>query len=72
MGQTSAFVDEHLKQYVKKLPSYIKDTRDFFKKLEEFQSDKQIILLSMDVTSLYTNELNSEGLKAVCRKTKHQ
>ena len=63
----SAFVDEHLKPFVKQVPSYVRDTTDFIKKVEGFHSNRDYYLVTMDVTSLYTNIPNHEGITAVYR-----
>ena len=63
----SALVDEHLKEYVKELPSYVRDTSDFIQKVETFQHDSDYFLVTLDVTSLYTNIPNHEGITAVRR-----
>jgi len=71
--QISAFVDEHIKGYVKTLDSYVKDTTDFIRKLEKFSEenkesiDNEILLVTMDVTSLYTNIPNHEGIVSVIK-----
>ncbi len=52
---------------MKIFPSYVKDTTDFIKKIENFHSDNEIILLSMDVSGLYSNIPNQEGKEAVYR-----
>ncbi len=36
----SAFMDDHIKGFVKELPSYVKDTTDFIRKLEIFSKEK--------------------------------
>ena len=63
----SAFVDEHLKPFVKQVPSYVRDTTDFINKVENFHSYTDFYLVTMDVTSLYTNIPNHEGMTAVYR-----
>ncbi len=69
----SAFVDDHIKGFLKTLPSYIKDTTDFNRKLELFsnvrrtQADNELILVIMDVTSLYTNIPNHEGIVSIIK-----
>jgi hypothetical protein len=69
----SAFVDDHIKGYVKRLPSYVKDTTDFIRKLEFFSTQErnnqpnELILVTMDVTSLYTNIPNHEGIVSVIK-----
>ncbi len=65
--QISAFVDEHIKPYVSTFPSYVKDTTDFIAKLRSLKTTKKIFLVTMDVTSLYTNIPNQEGKTAVHR-----
>ena len=61
----SAFVDEHIKQLVPHIKSYVQDTPDFIKKIENFKLNGDYFLVTMDVTSLYTNIPNHEGWVAV-------
>ena len=61
----SAFVDEHIKQFVPHIKSYVRDTPDFIKKIENFKLNGDYFLVTMYVTSLYTNIPNHEGLVAV-------
>ena len=56
-------MDEKLRPIVSKLNSYIKDTSDFLRKIKEIPKDA--ILVTMDVTGLYTNIDNTEGLEAM-------
>ena len=63
----SAFVDEHIKILVPKIKSYVRDTPDFIRNIEEFRQTGHYFLVTMDVTSLYTNIPNHEGLVAVAR-----
>ena len=59
----SEFVDLHLQSHVKTLLSHLQDTTYFLKKQEAlgpFRSDA--LLVSMDVTSLYTNIPHSGGI----------
>ncbi len=73
LQKIAAFVDDHIKGFVKTLPSYIKDTTDFIRKLELFsnvsrtQPDNELILVTMDVTSLYTNIPNHEGIVSIIK-----
>ena len=46
--------------------SYLKDTTDFLNFIEKTKLPKSRILLSMDVTSLYTNIAQEEGITTVC------
>ena len=47
--------------------AYLKDTPDFLNFIEKTKVAKDTILVSMDVTSLYTNIPQVEGIKIVCR-----
>ena len=49
------------------LISYIKDTTDFINFLDKTKVPQNTILVSMDVTSLYTNIPQEEGIDTVCR-----
>ena len=49
------FLDYFLKPIVKKQNTYIKDTRDFINKIERLIVPKSALLVTYDVTSLYTN-----------------
>ena len=64
----SQFVDSHLNPLVPKLPSYIKDTTHFLKKLDDLKElPPGSLLVTLDVSSLYTNIPHNEGIEA-CRK----
>ena len=61
----SEFVDLHLQSHVQTLPSYLQDTTDFLKKQEALGPiPSHALLVSMDITSLYTNIPHSDGIKA--------
>ena len=61
------FVDFHLKPLVQTTPSFIKDTTHFLNKLEQLgQLADNAILVTLDVSSLYTNIPHNEGIPA-CR-----
>ena len=62
----SKYVDHHLQEHVSKLPSYVKDTTDFINKIKDLTVPDNAILATMDVSSLYTNIPNDEGIEAVC------
>ena len=69
----SAFVDEHIKIMVPLIPSYVRDTPDFIKKIKNFSHTGNYYLVTMDVTSLHTNIPNMEGLVSIARSLiKHQ
>ena len=62
----SEFVDSFLKPLVCRIPSFIKDTKDFLHKLDEVkhQIPDSAILVTFDVSSLYTNIPHHEGMSA--------
>ena len=62
----SAFVDIFLRPHLPKIKSYLKDTTHLLQTLKELPLLKaNAILCTLDVSSLYTNIPNKEGLKAV-------
>ena len=62
----SSFVDSLLQPIAKLQNSYLKDTTDFINFLESTEVPENTILVSMDVTSLYTNIPQEEGITTVC------
>ena len=61
----SEFVDSFLKVRAQKCNSYIKDTNDFLTKIRDLKDfSPKSILVTMDVSSLYTNIDQSEGAEA--------
>ena len=67
-GQTeklSCFVDKILQPIAQQQKS-LKDKTDFINFIEKTKLPKGIILVSMDVTSLYTNIPQEEGINLVC------
>ena len=70
-SKISEYVDYHLQPLVQEIPSYIKGTSDFLRKLEPITKvPENSYLATLDVKSLYTSIPNSEGIKAV--KTSHE
>lgn len=68
----SEFIDFHLRPHVETLPSYIKDTTDYLRKMESMNPlPPDTILVSMDVTSLYTNIPHDDGITA-CKEVWEQ
>ena len=64
-SRLSEFVDTFLKYQAKRCKSYLKDTKDFLLKLSRFKTlPENAILVTMDVTSLYTNIDHDEGADA--------
>ena len=63
----SAFIDSVLKPHMESLPSYTKDTYDFINKIRQLpQLPKNSYLVTLDVSSLYSNIPHKEGIDA-CR-----
>ena len=63
----SCFVDRLLvKPIAQKQKSYLKDTTDFITVIERTKLPNNTILVSMDVTSLYTNIVVKEGMTKYC------
>jgi hypothetical protein len=63
----SNFVDFHLKPLMKKNSSFIKDTTDFINKIKSFKCEEGSILVSADVSGLYT-VINHEEGAAACKE----
>ena len=62
----SAFVDSLLQPIMKEQQSYIKDTTQFINFIEGTRIPQNAVLVSMDVTSLYTNIPQAEGITTIC------
>ena len=65
----SAFVDHHLKQEVKKLPSFIEDTPHLLRDIMESNSKGRLppnaFPVSMDIVALYPSIPWKEGIEAL-------
>lgn len=61
----SHYLDLYLQEYVRKLPSYVKDSDKVIRSLDIFTSMGKTGLLTLDVTSLYTNNNHELGIKAI-------
>ena len=69
----SAFADIFLKPMVQKSDSYVKDTSDFIRKVEGLESlTPTCIIGTLDVTSLYTNIPNDEGINCIYEMLKEE
>ena len=62
-----SFVDSLLQPIMKEQQSYLEDTTHFINIVEETIVPKNTILVSMDVTSLYTNIPQEEGIITICK-----
>ena len=68
----SEFVDLQLQPHVQNLPSYLKDTTDFLRKQNaQAPFPPDTLLVSMDVTSLYTNIPHQDGIQA-CEEVREE
>ena len=65
----SHFVDHHAKSLVNKIPSYLQDTPDFLRSIQEINKGEplpsQATLVTIDVSALYTNIPKTEGLQSM-------
>ena len=59
-------MDKLLQPIAKEQESYLKDSTDFINYIERTRVPNNAILVSMDVTSLYTNIPQEEGIETVC------
>ena len=65
----SEFIDSFLKYQAKRCKSFIRDTKDFLLKLKSIgKLPPNSILVTMDVSSLYTNINHEEGAQACFEK----
>ena len=62
----SCFVDKILQPIAQQQKSYLKDTTDLINFIEKTKLPKGVILAPMDVTSLYANIPQEEGINIVC------
>ena len=61
----SQFVDFHLRLLVETIPSYVKDNTHFLQKIDSMGTlSSNTILVTLDVSSLYTNIPHEEGIFA--------
>ena len=61
----SEYVDENIKNLAKLGPSYINDTTHFLQLLSTISIQEEDLLVTIDVSSLYTNIIHEEGLQAM-------
>ena len=63
------FVEHHLKHLANKHPSYLQDTPNFLRIIEDLNESENIpegsMLVLIDVYALYTNIPQDEGIEAV-------
>ena len=63
----SSFIDHILQPIAQSQESYLKDTKDFINFIERTTVPPSVTIVSMDVTSLYTNIPQEEGIETVCK-----
>ena len=63
----SAFLDRLLQPIAQRQASYLKDSTDFINFIASTEVPKHAIIVSMDVTSLYTNIPQEERIKTICK-----
>ena len=61
----SAYVDENIKHLSKLVPSYIKDTGHFLNIIKDIHIEEKDLLVTVDVSSLYTNMKHENGIEAL-------
>lgn len=61
----SLYVDNLINKIPPNFPSYIRDTNHFLSEILDLEIPSGCLLVTMDVTSLYTNIPHSDGIQAV-------
>ena len=70
----SELVDHLLKPYMKRLPSYVRDSIDLLNQAESWENDpnEEYELLTLDISSMFMNVSDALGMKAISHFiTKH-
>ena len=63
----SAYVDQQIRYLVPRIQSYLKDTTNLLKLILGKQLATKDLLVTIDVQSLYTNILHTQGIQALNR-----
>ena len=61
----SVYVDENIKHFAKLVPSYIKDMGHFLNIIKTIEIEEEDLLVTVDVSSLYTNIRHQDGITAL-------
>lgn len=61
----SKYLDYYLQPLVLLIPSYLKDTQDLIQKVEGMTLPQEALIMTMDITSLYTNIVHTEAYRAI-------
>ena len=70
-AKISEFVDYFLLPIVTAQPTYVKDTSDILRRLEETNFPPNALITSIDVVSMYTNIHQNEAIDCVCQVLDH-
>ncbi len=62
----SNFADFYLQPLTRLNDSYIKDTTDYVRKIKDVECNENTLLVSADVSALYTVIDHAEGVEACC------
>ena len=62
----SNLVDFHIQPLTRLNDSYVKDTTDFVRKIKDVECNEDTIIVSADVSALYTVIDHEEGIEACC------
>lgn len=66
LSPLSQYVDYFIKPFVQKWPFYIRDSTDFINKISVlWDLPDTVLLLTLDISSLYTNITHEKGLNAL-------
>ena len=72
-AKLSEFLDSFLKYQAQRCPSYIRDTKDFLRKLNSIKElPTDTILVTLDVSALYTNIDQDEGAEACFKRLENR
>lgn len=66
--RVSNFIDHHIKPLATKHPSYLKDSYDFAEKIRNFTVNNDWLLVTGDITALYTNMKPDRVIEVVERE----
>lgn len=62
---TSRVLDFFLQEFVRELPAFIQDTRDFLRRIENIKWKDIFLLITLDLLLLYTSIHHEDGLRAM-------
>lgn len=62
-SQLSQYLDIYLQDYVRTLPSYLKDSDHLITTIKDLEWEENSWLITMDVTALYSNIQHNIGIR---------